>query len=49
MDSPFYDKEIIIENEHAFAIYDGFPVSKGHTLVVPIGDPPLLFVTYFLT
>lgn len=30
------DKErIIIENEGAFAIYDGFPVSKGHVLIIP--------------
>ena len=27
--------EKIIENENAFAIYDGFPVSKGHVLVIP--------------
>lgn len=26
---------IIIENEVAFAIYDGFPVSKGHVLIIP--------------
>lgn len=30
------DKERIIkENEAAFAIYDGFPVSKGHMLIIP--------------
>ena len=33
--SPFLDKEKIIENNHAFAIKDGFPVSKGHSLIVP--------------
>jgi len=44
MDSPFYDKKIIVENEHAFAIYDGFPVSKGHTLVVPKRLVPEIFV-----
>ena len=31
----FSDKEKIIENENAFAIYDAFPVSKGHVLVIP--------------
>ena len=35
MESPFLNKEKIIENENAFAIYDGFPVSKGHVLVIP--------------
>lgn len=25
----------IAENDHCFAIYDGFPVSKGHTLIIP--------------
>lgn len=30
------DKErIIIENETAFAVYDMFPVSKGHMLIMP--------------
>ncbi len=24
----------ILSNEHAFAVWDGFPVSKGHTLVI---------------
>ena len=33
--SPFIDKEKIQENKFAFAIYDGFPVSKGHSLVIP--------------
>ena len=33
--SPFIDKEKIYENKFAFAIYDGFPVSKGHSLVIP--------------
>jgi len=33
--SPFYDRPKIMENDHAFAIYDGFAVSKGHVLVVP--------------
>ena len=35
MESPFSNKKKIIENENAFAIYDGFPVSKGHVLVIP--------------
>ena len=35
MTSPFLNKDRIIENEYAFAIYDGFPVAKGHSLVVP--------------
>ena len=33
--SPFIDKEKIHENKFAFAIYDGFPISKGHSLVIP--------------
>ena len=35
MESPFLNKKKIIENENAFAIYDRFPVSKGHVLVIP--------------
>ena len=34
-ESPFYDRPKILENESAFAIYDGFAISKGHALVVP--------------
>jgi diadenosine tetraphosphate (Ap4A) HIT family hydrolase len=26
---------IIASNSHALAIYDGFPVSAGHTLIIP--------------
>ena len=26
---------IILENEDAFVIYDAFPVSKGHMLIIP--------------
>ena len=33
--SPFFEKPKLIENELGFVIYDGFPVSKGHCLVVP--------------
>lgn len=29
------DREILCENEHALAFADAFPVSPGHTLVVP--------------
>ena len=29
VDTPF------LENEIAFAIYDGFPVSPGHSLIIP--------------
>ena len=35
MNSPFFDKEKILKNKYAFAIYDGFPVSRGHVLVIP--------------
>lgn len=28
-------KEIIAENNLAFAIYDKFPVNKGHALIIP--------------
>jgi diadenosine tetraphosphate (Ap4A) HIT family hydrolase len=33
--SPFFEKKKIAENKYAFAIYDGFPVSKGHSLIIP--------------
>ena len=26
---------IEIENQHAFAILDGFPITEGHTLIIP--------------
>jgi diadenosine tetraphosphate (Ap4A) HIT family hydrolase len=29
------NRQTIAENEHAFAIADGYPVSLGHTLVIP--------------
>lgn len=29
------DREIILENDIAIAIYDEFPVSEGHTLIIP--------------
>ena len=37
-DSPFYPvdpERVILETESAVAFYDGYPVSKGHALVVP--------------
>ena len=34
-ESPFYKKKVIFENESAFCIEDGFPISQGHCLVVP--------------
>ena len=33
--SPFLEKARLLENETGFVIYDGFPVSEGHCLVVP--------------
>ena len=33
--SPFFKKPKLIENDLGFVVYDGFPVSKGHCLVVP--------------
>jgi ATP adenylyltransferase len=32
---PFFQKKWILENEKAFAVLDGFPVSAGHTLICP--------------
>ncbi len=29
------DKEIIAKNQYCYAIFDKFPVSKGHTLIIP--------------
>jgi len=29
------DRPIVVQNELAYAIRDGFPVSPGHTLVIP--------------
>ena len=34
--SPFLDnRERLFENDIGFVIYDGFPVSKGHCLIIP--------------
>ncbi len=29
------DARIILTNDHAIAIYDGFPISPGHRLIIP--------------
>lgn len=29
------DKNITLENEKAVSFFDGFPLSKGHTLIIP--------------
>lgn len=35
-DCPFCNNsEFIMENEHWICIYDNYPVSKGHTLIIP--------------
>jgi len=35
-ESPFLNnRERVLENEFGFVIYDGFPVSEGHCLIVP--------------
>ena len=28
-------KRIHLENEHSIAVFDGFPISIGHTLIIP--------------
>ena len=33
--SPFLDKERLLQSDVGFVIYDGFPVTEGHCLVVP--------------
>ena len=33
--SPFLDKPRLLENDIGFVIFDGFPVSEGHCLIVP--------------
>ena len=43
MESPFYEKEKLAENDHAFAVYDKYPVSEGHALVVPKKEVAELF------
>lgn len=34
-DNPFKDAMRIAENDLAYVIWDGFPVTEGHTLIVP--------------
>ena len=35
-DCPFCNiSEFMLENEHWICIYDNYPVSKGHTLIIP--------------
>ena len=43
MSNPFVEKKKILENEFAYAIYDGFPVSKGHMLVIAKADVTQIF------
>ena len=44
--SPFIDKEKIHENKFAFAIYDGFPVSKGHEPEIFLGAKKMIKKKY---
>jgi len=41
--SPFFEMQVVLENELAFAVYDAFPVGAGHLLIVP----KRLFSDYF--
>ena len=34
-DSPFTEDRKVHENEHAFSLFDSYPVTEGHMLVVP--------------
>ena len=45
MNCPFCypEREIIAENNHSLAIFDGYPVSPGHTLVIPRRHISLIF------
>ena len=43
MSNPFVEKKKILENEFAYAIYDGFHVSKGHMLVIAKADVTEIF------
>lgn len=33
--NPYSERELIVESDIAFAIFDKFPVSLGHTLIIP--------------
>ena len=37
------DRPILVQNEVAYAIADGFPVSPGHTLVIPKNHAVTIF------
>jgi diadenosine tetraphosphate (Ap4A) HIT family hydrolase len=37
------EPQLILENEHAKAFYDKFPVQKGHLLIVPKRHVPSYF------
>lgn len=37
------NRKILAENDHAFAVYDGYPVSAGHALVIPKRHVPEIF------
>jgi len=37
------DHEIIAENALAYAVFDGYPVSDGHALVIPRHHVPTIF------
>ena len=37
------DREVIAENEMAFAVFDDFPVSDGHALVISRRHAPTIF------
>lgn len=39
----FDPAKVLLENDLAFAFYDGFPVTLGHTLVVPKRHVPSFF------
>ena len=41
--NPFLDKKKILENKYAYCFYDAYPVSKGHSLVVPKNDVTEIF------
>ena len=43
MKNPFLDKSKIAENDLSFSIYDDFPVSKGHSLIIPKRIVPDIF------
>jgi diadenosine tetraphosphate (Ap4A) HIT family hydrolase len=39
------NSRIILANEHAIAIYDGFPITPNHTLIIPKRHIPSFFET----